>query len=481
MTQPNDTIFTGFYRDWQPLLATMAEGAAIFDREGRIRLWNPAIARITGYTEEEALGRHFTWLHSETCCDWDNVTQILHPEFPRPSCSDNHQCYLRSSKGTEIPVMINTRALPDHDGRYVGILQTVTDMRRMGQLEYELQRLRRRQSLPESFYGMIGQDKSMQELYRLLELAADSDATVFIQGESGTGKELAANAIHEAGHRAVKPFVKVNCGALPESILESELFGHVKGAFTGAYRDRAGRFEVADGGTIFLDEITEISQAVQIKLLRVLQDQEFERVGDSATRKVDVRVIAASNRNLNATMRAGEFRQDLYYRLRVFPIHIPPLRDRPDDVPLLVRHFIDKFANKTGKDIRELDADATRAIMDYCWPGNIRELENAIEHAFVTCRDTSISLFDLPQELRRYELRREVCNTDHAPENAETATTPVSSGQAQTSGRHLLHKREDLEKVLQESGWNKAEAARRLGVSRTAVWQWMKKHDIPLT
>jgi transcriptional regulator with GAF, ATPase, and Fis domain len=324
----------------------------------------------------------------------------------------------------------------------------------------------------------------MRELYRLLELAADSDATVLLQGESGTGKELAAEAIHLQGHRRNKPFVKVNCGALPETILESELFGHVKGAYTGAYRDRPGRFEAADGGTIFLDEIGEISQSVQVKLLRVLQHFEFERVGDDETRKVDVRVIAATNRDLAQRVMENEFREDFYYRLRVFPIKMPPLRERLDDLPLLIDHFINRFNEKTGKHITGLDEQALRAVSDYCWPGNIRELENAIEHAFVTCQTTLITLFDLPQELRRFELRREICDRNPNVQEQQTEQArmdiPKPARRQDNKRRDILHSAEALREVLDNCDWNKAETARTLGVSRTAVWQWMKRHGIPM-
>jgi transcriptional regulator with GAF, ATPase, and Fis domain len=314
----------------------------------------------------------------------------------------------------------------------------------------------------------------MRELFRLLELAAASEVTVLLQGESGTGKELAAGAIHDMGNRRDGPLVRVNCGALPESILESELFGHVKGAFTGAHRDRVGRFEAADGGTIFLDEIGEISPATQVKLLRVLQEHTYERVGDSRPRHADVRVVAATNRDLAQEVRQGRFREDLYYRLRVFPIEMPALRERIDDIPALVQHFVAKFRRKTGRSIQGFDPQAMRAAMDYCWPGNVRELENAVEYAFVTCQGTTIELFDLPQELRRFELRRSACG-DGVP---DTPPAPVTPG----SVNHLSVVRdpEELTRLLEECDWNKAEVGRRLGISRTAVWKWMRRHGMPL-
>jgi transcriptional regulator with GAF, ATPase, and Fis domain len=259
--------------------------------------------------------------------------------------------------------------------------------------------------------------------------------------------------------------VAVNCSALPESLLESELFGHVRGAFTGAVQDRVGRFEAAGGGTLFLDEIAEISPLIQVKLLRVLQERRIERVGESRSRPVDIRVIAATHRDLYGRVRDGRFREDLYYRLKVFPIGLPPLRDRKEDIPLLTDHFIARLRKKTGKAIRSAAPPAMRICMDYPWPGNIRELENAMEHAFVLCETDRIDLFDLPVEVRQMAFQ-------------PAERRPVGRPDEATSRRTLT--REGLVELLDACGWNKAEAARRLGVSRTAVWKYMKKWEIPL-
>ncbi|PIP39150.1 MAG: diguanylate cyclase, partial [Desulfobacterales bacterium CG23_combo_of_CG06-09_8_20_14_all_51_8] len=294
------------------------------------------------------------------------------------------------------------------------------------------------------------------------QAAANSDATILIQGESGTGKELVAGAIHYNHDRFDKPMVTVNCSALSESLLESELFGHVKGAFTGAHRDRKGRFEEADGGTIFLDEIGDISPFIQLKLLRAIHEKQIERVGESKKRSVDIRIITATHKDLFAMVAQGLFREDLYYRLKVFPIFIPPLRERKKDIPLLIAHFINQFNRKTGKAITGLTSDALRVLMDHHWPGNVRELENAIEHAFVLCNTDQINIVDLPVEIRQMGY----------PPIAATATEhhPI----------RLAITRERLMTMLNECGWNKAEVGRRMGKSRTSVWKYMKKWGIPL-
>lgn len=458
------------------LLETMAEGVVVLDKDGNLTYWNSAMSEITGHSREEAQGKNIAWLSSPDCLGSAEILSLLleRGDAALQAC----ECRVVGCKGEVIPVLVNARSIRNAEQELLGILLTFTDFRPVCRLREEVQALQTKTTnkAPESFHGLVGKDPKMQELYRLLELAATSDATVLILGESGTGKELAASAIHRLSRRNGKPFVRVNCGALSETILESELFGHVKGAFTGAYQDRVGRFEAAHGGTLFLDEIGEISTAMQVKLLRVLQERSFEPVGSVETHEVDIRVIAATNRDLAAEVRAGRFREDLYYRLRVFPLHLPPLRERLDDLPLLIHYFVQNFSQRTGKEILGLEKQAMRAVMDYCWPGNIRELENAIEYAFVTCQDDYIGLFDLPQELRRFELRREICN--HHPEFSADAVTPVVPTRPQRNT--IVRNPARLRELLLDCGWNKAEAARRLGISRTAVWKWMKQHQLPL-
>jgi transcriptional regulator with GAF, ATPase, and Fis domain len=305
----------------------------------------------------------------------------------------------------------------------------------------------------------------MGRVFSFIEAAAASDATIVIQGESGTGKELVARAIHSLGQRREKPMVTVNCSALPESLLESELFGHVRGAFTGAGKDRKGRFEEADGGTLFLDEIGEITPYIQVKLLRVLQQKEIERVGESLQRKIDIRIIAATNQDLKSMVDAGKFREDLYYRLKVFPILLPPLRSRREDIPLLVSHFVDRGNALTPGRVTGVSRQALDVMMDYPWPGNVRELANAIEHAFVLCSGREIDLLDLPAEIRQ--------------------AMPGKAGLGRRAPGPLPAVREELSRdllldLLRECGWNKAEVARRTGLSRASIWKYMKRWEIPI-
>ncbi|MEW6531744.1 MAG: sigma 54-interacting transcriptional regulator [Thermodesulfobacteriota bacterium] len=306
------------------------------------------------------------------------------------------------------------------------------------------------------FRGLIGKDPKMQVVYRLIADIAKTDATVLIQGESGTGKELVARAIHQESHRRDKKFVVINCSAYPDTLLESELFGHERGAFTGAIRQRAGRFEQADGGSVFLDEIGEIPPPAQIKLLRVLQTQSFERLGGERTLKVNVRILAATNKDLAREVQEGKFREDLFYRLNVIPVFLPPLRDRSNDILLLANHFLSRFALQQSKDVQEISPEAIRTIVDYSWPGNVRELENSIEHAVVLAKANRIEAADLPNALRK----------------AAATEQPTNSSLMLDTERALL------ERVLVECNWNKKRAARRLGVGRTTLYAKLKKYHI---
>jgi transcriptional regulator with PAS, ATPase and Fis domain len=298
----------------------------------------------------------------------------------------------------------------------------------------------------------------MQNIYRLLEDLANLDTTVLITGESGTGKELVARALHYSGNRAFQPFTTVNCSALAESLLESELFGHVKGAFTGAIKDRLGRFETANGGTIFLDEIGDISPLIQLKLLRVLQEKEFERVGESTPRKVDVRVIASTNKDLREKVRNGEFRQDLYYRLKVVEVVLPPLRERLEDIPLLVDHFRGIFNERFGKNIEGISGEVLNIFMNYSWPGNVRELEHVMEHAFVLCHGGLITMEQIPVDIRN--------------------VMPSGHSIRQKSKTKAPREKEEIINALKNTGWNKAKAARLLGIGRRTIYRKIDDYQI---
>ncbi len=469
-TQPT-TLFTA-----ELLLDTMAEGVVVLDRAGDIRLWNHAMESMTGHAASEAVGQHMSWLRAPDCLNSEQIAALLRDGTAAGhACVTGCECRMLNRTGESIPVTVNARVLRDADETIIGTLQTISDCRPIMALRDQVDSLQDLVGV-ETFEGMVGRSTAMQGLFRQVSLAAGSEATVLVLGESGTGKELAAAAIHGRGARAEQAFVKVNCGALSETLLESELFGHVKGAFTGAHRDRAGRFAAADGGTLFLDEIGDISPAMQIRLLRVLQEGQFERVGDNRTQQVDVRVIAATNRDLLEDVQAGRFREDLYYRLRVFPIIIPPLRDRPDDLPFLTEHFVRRFVLKTNKAIEGVTPNALTAIIGYDWPGNIRELENALEYAFVVCQENRIDITDLPAELRGRPINAGLA----APSPRRTASSHRPRAEERQAARRTLSSPEKLIELLNAVDWNKAEAGRYLGVSRTAIWKWMKKHDLPL-
>jgi len=321
--------------------------------------------------------------------------------------------------------------------------------------------IRLQQKLKDRFRpaNIIGNSKVMQTVYDLIAQVSKSNTAVLIRGESGTGKELVAHALHYNSHRAAKPFIKVNCAALPETVIESELFGHEKGAFTGATGQRKGRFELAHGGSIFLDEIGDLSAAMQIKFLRVLQEKEFERVGGTATIKVDVRVIAATNRNLESLVEEEAFRQDLYYRLNVFPIHMPPLRERKTDVLLLADHFVEKYSKDNLKDIRRISTPAIDMLMSYHWPGNVRELENCIERAVILSNNDVIHGHHLPPTLQTAE-----------------ATRTIHTGTLQTTMDNV--ERELILDALKSSRGNRAKAARALEITERLMGIRAKKHGI---
>jgi DNA-binding NtrC family response regulator len=314
----------------------------------------------------------------------------------------------------------------------------------------------------------VGTDPVMQAVYHRIRLAAQSEVTVLISGETGTGKELVAEALHTLSARRDKPLVRVNCSALSENLLESELFGHVKGAFTGAVKDTPGRIEMAEGGTLFLDEIGDISPLIQLKLLRVLQEHEYERVGDSVTRKANVRFIAATHRNLRERVGQGTFREDFYYRIRVYAIELPALREHKADIPLLCDAFIVRLNRRTGKTIRQLSDEAQHGLMDYCWPGNVRQLENAIEHAFVTCAGDTILMEDLPDEIRS-ALQREVECRRRGGDQSFGGRAPR---------RRAAITREMLLDALARCQGNQSEAARALGLDRTTIWRMLKRWSV---
>ena len=330
-------------------------------------------------------------------------------------------------------------------------------IRRAVSHEEEMLHIQSRLDITTEYCGIVGKDAKMQSIYKLIEDIAPTDTTVLIQGESGTGKELVANAIHQNSLREHKPLVVINCSAYPTTLLESELFGHEKGAFTGAVRQKIGRFEQAHGGTVFLDEIGEIPPSAQIKLLRVLQTQKFERVGGEKTLTVDVRILSATNKNLLQEVKDGNFREDLYYRLNVIPIHLPPLKNRRNDIPLQARHFLQRYAAEQDKDIMEFSPEAMRRLLDYSWPGNVRELENSIEHAVVLAHGKRIEVSDFPAALLHHQ---------------------SDAGKTESRGTIMENEAKLLKEILEDCNWNKKLAASRLGISRNTLYRKLKKYQI---
>jgi PAS domain S-box-containing protein len=394
-------------------------------------------------------------LGEQVCSQASRVRQSIADRCP----IDGLEAEITTARGNHKVVQVRTRVLRERDGSARGGLILFRDLTALVRLRADL-------AGRYSLHDIIGKSKPMQAVFELIEQVADSDASVLLEGETGTGKELAARAIHALSARSAGPFVPVNCSALPESLLESELFGHVRGAFTGAQRDKAGRFERASGGTIFLDEIGEISPAIQVKLLRVLQERVIEPVGGEATRPVDLRVIAATNRDLQALVQEGTFRQDLYYRLRVIPITLPPLRARRDDVPLLVEHIIQRLRTQTGRPIERIDPDALAALLDYPWPGNVRELENVLEYAFVKARGASIAREHLPPEL---------LGQPAIPPDAPSSRIAPPGPHRPTADR------ETIRATLRATGNNIARTARQLNMSRTTLYKRLREFGMTST
>ena len=433
----------------ESIFNSVMEGIIAVDLDLRVINMNQAAQEITGFSHREVIGKSCLTL-LEGATRRDDLCEIFQQHRPL----ERYRTDLIDRHGHEHQLEISIHLLKDDEGHDRGLVTIIRDVT-------ELETLRTQLTGRNSFYGMIGKHHRMQEIYQLIEDLSDSTATVLIMGETGTGKELVAAAIHRSSHRSDGPFVKVNCSALSEGLLESELFGHVKGAFTGAIRDKVGRFELASNGTIFLDEIGDLSPNVQVKLLRVLQEREIERVGSTRTVRVDTRVIAATHRNLEEGVREGYFRDDLYYRLNVMPIEIPPLRDRTEDMPLLVDHFIKKFNAQTSRRILNTDDAAMAILMDYAWPGNIRQLENAIEHAFIKCRRDILSPACLPPYLTT-QTRSPA--TTHAPIEPPPAMP--------------THEKDHVLQVLGACHWNRSEAAERLGMHRTTLWRKLKEWNV---
>jgi two-component system, NtrC family, response regulator HydG len=445
---------------WKEIINTMHDGMVLISPEGMVLMANRAMEEITGYTSEELIGNSCQVFHCDAC-------QLARSEGKGKWCelfdlglTHKKRCSLLRKDGSCLHVLKNASLLRDSDGNVLGAVETVTDITEIDKRDQKIEQLSRLLDADSSFHGMVGASPAMEKVFEITEKASRSDAPVIIFGETGTGKELVARAIHNLGRRRDGPYIQLNCAALNEALLESELFGHIKGAFTGAYNHREGRFAAAHGGDIFLDEIGDVPIPIQIKLLRVLETKQFERVGDHRSMSVDARIITATNRNLELLVSQGRFRDDFFFRINVIPIHLPPLRERIEDVPLLVQHFIAIKRNRREKEITGLSPEAMGFFMAYHWPGNVRELKSALEYAFVIAERGLIHPEHLPTQMTR---------PTHGGKQAIPRVTTAHSGE-----------KDALIEALIESGGNQSQAARILGVNRVTVWHRIQKHGIDI-
>jgi len=430
---------------------TMRDGLMIVDKAGNIQLFNRAAEQITGYRKDEVIGQQCSILDSDTCV-------VLTEEGKQRSCSlfksgtiENKRCRIRSRDGRAVHLLKNATVLTDGNGEMIGAVESMTDLTSHYLKEVELEELKHELRQEYWFMGLLGKSEPMQKLFEQIRNAAVSEAPVLICGESGTGKNLVAQAIHSLSRRKEGPFVAMNCGALNDYLLESELFGHKKGSFTGAITDRTGRFEAADNGSIFLDEIGDMPKTMQVKLLSVLEEKMVERVGDHQPIPVNIRLISATNKELSALVSSDMFREDLLYRINSILITVPPLRDRAEDIPVIAFHYLKKISHVNGKDIRRISPEAMEIIENYQWPGNVRQLINALEHSAITSKGDTVEIMDLPEYV-------------FADKKAK--------GHDQNAGRH------NLQAALALHRGNRTLTAKHLGISRVTLWKKLKELGI---
>lgn len=437
------------------ILDSIADGVFTVDPDWKITSFNRAAEEITGIRKEDAIGRHCWEVFRASICEQRcSLRQTM--ETGRPIV--NQSIFIINSEGERTPISISTALLKDKNGRVIGAAETFRDLSVVEELRKEL--LSRH-----SFLDIISKNKEMQRLFRMLEQISESDATILLEGKSGTGKELFAKAIHSLSHRKEGPLITVNCGSLPDTLLESELFGYKAGAFTDAKKDKPGRLALADTGTLFLDEIGDISPALQVRFLRVLQDKIYEPLGSTRSEKADVRIVAATNKNLENLVKEGRFREDLYYRINVVKLLLPPLRERKEDISLLVDHFVRKFNRLSGKEIQGLSPEVFPILMVHDFPGNIRELENIIEYATVVCKNNFIGIEHLPDYLhpKIVGMKRKVPDDNYKE---------VSSWNEM--------ERSFIFEALRKNNWNRAATAAQLGIHTTTLWRKIKQLNIQL-
>ena len=444
-------------KHWKTIVDTLQDGLLVVDPTGKILAANKAAERVTGYGANELLGKSCRLLNCTGCKLLENMKSDKFCQLFINEHVKEKKCLITNKDRRSVHILKSAEVLKDKNGIIIGAVETLTDITNNVRQQQEIKTLKQTFQLTEGYHGILGKSTRMQDLFDLIDNVAQSDTPVIIQGQSGSGKELVARAIHRESPRRDKAFIKVNCAALNENLLESELFGHVKGAYTGADKTRIGRFEAAHGGTILLDEIGDIPLSLQVKLLRVLEDKKIERVGDNRTIPVDVRIISATNKNLEKLIDAEQFREDLFFRINVFPLQCPALAERRDDIPLIAQNFIRRNVTSSGKKILGLTPEALEKLTLYSWPGNVRELRNAIEYAFVLCQSGAIGV-------------------EHLPSKIVSASEAVAPECRLDPG--CLDERARLIQILRKADGNQSEAARLLGVSRVTVWKRLKKYSV---
>jgi len=432
------------------ILNSIADGVFTTDNDGKITFMNKAGEEITGFSNREAIGHYcFDVFRADICQSRCALKETLKTKKE----IINLPATILKKGGQKVPISVSTAVLKNERGQIIGGVETFRDLSAIEELKKEL-------SQKYTVGDIISKNHLIHDIFNILPNIAESESTVLIQGASGTGKELFAKAIHNLSQRKAKPFIKVNCGALPDTLLESEFFGYIKGAFTDAKKDKPGRFALANGGTIFLDEVGDMSPSLQVKLLRVLQEKEYEPLGATSPRQTDVRVIAATNKDLSTLVKEAKFRDDLYYRLNVVKIDLPPLSQRREDIPVLIDAFIKKYNAKMGKQITGVSDQALRLLLNHDFPGNVRELENIIEHAFVLCGGNRIDLDCLPRELT---MKKEEAGS----------SVPLEEG-------HPFEKAEAeiVKRTLEENRGNRVKTAEELSISRATLWRKIKRYGL---
>ena len=426
---------------------TMRDGLMIVDKDGNIIFFNAAAERITGYRKEEVVGQQCTILDSDTCVMLTDEGRQKDCGIFKTGSINNKKCRIRASDGRAVYLLKNATVLKNEKGEMIGAVESMTDITSLYMKEMELEELKQELRQEYWFMGLLGKSEPMQHLFEQIRNAAGSEAPVLVSGESGTGKNLVAQAIHGLSRRKEGPFVALNCGSLNDYLLESELFGHKKGSFTGAMSDRMGRFEAAHNGSIFLDEIGDMPKVMQVKLLRVLEEKVVERVGDHRPVPVNVRLISATNKDLNSLVNSEVFREDLLYRINSILIKVPPLRERAEDIPVITFHYLKKISHINNKDIRRISPDALDIITNYRWPGNVRQLINTIEHCAITCKGDTVEVSDLPEYVFH---------------------------EKKVEGNNKSTDRDQLLSALSQYKGNRTLTAKHLGISRVTLWKRLK-------